>query len=107
LGWRRRQPDPALPSGAGESAERAGREFRSIDDPPQKNHHAANRPRLTAQDLETQRIEREQAAIAEGAKRAEQAEREMRAAWERERGAWCAARGIPRDGSVDRSRYVY
>ena len=68
--------------------------------PAQGNH------RLTAQELETQRIEREQAAVAEGARRAEQMARAAKAAWEAERSVWCAARGIPREGSHDASRYL-
>ena len=74
--------------------------------PPQKNH-TPKRPTLTAQERETARIVAEQALAAVGARRAAQAERVTRQAWEAERPGWCAAHGIPRDGGVDRSRYVY
>jgi len=95
-----RQPDPAAVGGRGSRRiDRAGSPVPSST-PPRENH------RLTAQELETQRIEREQATIAEGARRAEEMARAAKQAWEAERGAWCAANRIPREGSYDASRYL-
>ena len=74
--------------------------------PPPRKNHPAKPLRLTGRERETAAIVAEQAWAAEGARRAEQMERVAKQAWEAERGAWCAARGIPRDGGIDRLRYL-